>query len=816
MSEQKRGNTIREFEEHKVVRPAVLIVEPNPYHGEILPGFAKYFQDLDYNVDILIRVETQKEKPFIRYTENLPTFFEGTAQQMKAALKSKKMQDYDFLFFSTNVLWEGSYFVGSYLSYLRFFPKTKFGIVFVEHNLDRLRDDDDDYLFQQGRFFTLTKESYNGKETMQLNPHYFGKIQVTGKNEDFTRFLVVGTIYQDSKNFDLLLSEVENLLDSGIYKFSVDIVGSGQLKLPAKLKEYIHILGRLDFDALYAKLETADFLLSLLDPAIDKHKRYLKGTTSGTVQLSLGFRKPMIINRKFAKRYGFDKRNSLIYSGSDLFESMALAIKMGQRTYKVLQSGIRNKAKLTQFHSIRNLSVVLDSMRRNSLTPACLLGEAELIRDDSAKNDSFDKKGNICSHDYKKHIIDKLKQFNPRLFLIKYGNKAISKFHTLWIGLNKSLFIRMNSNDQNLARVVDILNVNFFDWDGEIVYKGGAERYVYDLALLIEKIGYQPRIVQNANKYFEKKWNGIVVIGIPAKSGWDFVSLYKYYLDYFNGSDRVICSPLDIANARSGKRVIGINHGIHWDGVANRVFLNDKKKFQILFKALNNISSGVCVDTNFINWVRTFDRTHADKLDYIPNYYDGRQFQYTEKNFDDQDIVILYPRRLYAQRGLHLVIDIIDDIFEEYTNVRFRFVGQADGDDVELMKRYLNRYPGRIEWEELDMDKMGEVYQESQIVLIPTVASEGTSLSCIEAMATNNAVIATNIGGLPNLVLNNFNGILIQPTTFELKRAIVLLVNDRTMRRNIAKNAFASVQFLEKEHWEKRWREVLERDFDMK
>ena len=33
---------------------SVLIFEPNPYHHECMPGYAKYFSDLGYNLDVLI------------------------------------------------------------------------------------------------------------------------------------------------------------------------------------------------------------------------------------------------------------------------------------------------------------------------------------------------------------------------------------------------------------------------------------------------------------------------------------------------------------------------------------------------------------------------------------------------------------------------------------------------------------------------------------------------------------------------------------------------------------------------------------------
>ena len=58
---------------------------------------------------------------------------------------------------------------------------------------------------------------------------------------------------------------------------------------------------------------------------------------------------------------------------------------------------------------------------------------------------------------------------------------------------------------------------------------------------------------------------------------------------------------------------------------------------------------------------------------------------------------------------------------------------------------------------------MHEVYESTDISLIPTLYSEGTSLSCLEAMASGNVVIANRIGGLTDLIINGYNGYLIEP-----------------------------------------------------
>lgn len=81
---------------------------------------------------------------------------------------------------------------------------------------------------------------------------------------------------------------------------------------------------------------------------------------------------------------------------------------------------------------------------------------------------------------------------------------------------------------------------------------------------------------------------------------------------------------------------------------------------------------------------------------------------------------------------------------------------------------------------------MPEVYRRADIVLVPTCYSEGTSLSCLEAMASGCAVIATNVGGLPELIINRFNGLLIAPEAEALAEALTQLIEQPELRQDIA------------------------------
>src|SRR5262249_58036042 len=80
--------------------------------------------------------------------------------------------------------------------------------------------------------------------------------------------------------------------------------------------------------------------------------------------------------------------------------------------------------------------------------------------------------------------------------------------------------------------------------------------------------------------------------------------------------------------------------------------------------------------------------------------------------------------------------------------------------------------PGRVSWDSLPPERMAEAYREADIVLLPTVAAEGTSLSCLEAQACGKAVVATHVGGLADLVVSEHNGLLIEPAAPALLAAL--------------------------------------------
>jgi glycosyltransferase involved in cell wall biosynthesis len=373
---------------------------------------------------------------------------------------------------------------------------------------------------------------------------------------------------------------------------------------------------------------------------------------------------------------------------------------------------------------------------------------------------------------------------------------------------------RGGTRKRGITRAVDPTVVNFvtglfMDMEGRELMCGGAERYLLELCGLVRELGYRPVIYQGARGTWRTSYGGTEVVGIDV--GGEAQNLNEAFHREVGEGAVTIYSAFHLAAPLSHPRSLGISHGVFWD----------QKWFQdavvgwdywmgIIRGAIKNCSWLVSVDANTINWVRSTIVEEAGKFTHIPNFVDTEEFRPRESGpAKDGKVVILYPRRLYAPRGFWLVEKLVPYILKKYPQVEFDFVGKADEEEAEAVRKMMTQHGPRVRWRHLEPGEMSGAYREADIALCPTVASEGTSLSCLEAMASGNAVIATNVGGLPQLVIDGYNGLLIAPEAGELREAMELLLDDGELRARLQENARQVSLSYSKKVWQKRWRKML-------
>jgi glycosyltransferase involved in cell wall biosynthesis len=184
-----------------------------------------------------------------------------------------------------------------------------------------------------------------------------------------------------------------------------------------------------------------------------------------------------------------------------------------------------------------------------------------------------------------------------------------------------------------------------------------------------------------------------------------------------------------------------------------------------------------------------------------PNYVDLERFEDVIQRESDGKIRVLFPRRLSHERGFLLALSVARELSGLYSQVEFHFTGDRPS---ELVDTEMGRKDG-VHFQKYQFDDMHMAYANADIVIIPTIHSEGTSLSCLEALASGKAVVASDVGGLPNLIVDGFNGLLIRPNRQELKRALETLINNKELRERLSRNALSVAQVFSKKRWREKW-----------
>jgi hypothetical protein len=335
----------------RVYPKTVLLVEPNAFHGVVLPGYYKYLKDLGFSVVLLCRYANYKNSAFCRCKEK-PRLFVVSPTLMRWALRSRKIRQFDFVFFTSSQMFEQSVRAfGEVINYLGAKPQARLGVLHVEH---QFLPQQKTYTTDLRDMFVLTKSVSNEVEPPMLNPHWFGDVRHTSLNQGKRIFIAVGNLKYKNNSIPVLFESVRKL--EGKYDFEVWLIGAGtkgleEVGLPRSVKTF----GYQTFGKMYELLEHADFILPLLDPDYEGHQHYLEGVTSGAILLSLGFSKIPIMHNRFAERYGFSAQDSILHESGGFEEAMKRALLLDESEYAVIQQQLHELEQSVYSESLENL-----------------------------------------------------------------------------------------------------------------------------------------------------------------------------------------------------------------------------------------------------------------------------------------------------------------------------------------------------------------------------------------------------------------------------------------------------------------------------
>lgn len=370
-------------------------------------------------------------------------------------------------------------------------------------------------------------------------------------------------------------------------------------------------------------------------------------------------------------------------------------------------------------------------------------------------------------------------------------------------------------------KTAHIIYWNYLNPDGEGMSIGGIQTYITNLLDVLYDLDYSAIIYQCGVVDFKKVISSRLTIYGVARGANKNNGLNNLLFAHaqknieVNRGDIVIFGSDELSvNTGNYTPVIAIQHGISWDvpevGLSGLQYAYRylKKQYHAwrVTRQLNYNDHVVCVDCNFINWYRALVPCPQVKLHYIPNFSSLPTEPIVKPDTKD-GINVIFARRFFVKRGTRIFMNVAKRILTEYDNVHITIAGE--GPDEKLLKENLAEF-SHVHFIRYDSRDSLAVHGDKHIAVIPTLGSEGTSLSLLEAMAAGCAVVCTNIGGMTNIIIDEYNGLLIDPEEDTLYHALKRLIENETDLGSMARRGYETiVTSFSLDKWQNSWKDIL-------
>lgn len=222
---------------------------------------------------------------------------------------------------------------------------------------------------------------------------------------------------------------------------------------------------------------------------------------------------------------------------------------------------------------------------------------------------------------------------------------------------------------------------------------------------------------------------------------------------------------------------------------AGKAVINKK----IIQKELNeySLSDYISIPSLFVK--KSFIDKGIDQHKLFLNNYgvDLKQFPFNFKQSKQQDFIVGYVGTLSAQKNVSGLIEAISILYNKGLSIKLLLVGPIDHssfNDQELNRDFIE-YVGYVNQLELK-----NYYKEMDVFVLNSI-QDGFGMVMSQALASGVPVIATNATGALDIIVNDYNGYIIDVNrNNEIAQKVEYLYNNSDKLNEFKNNAFESVK----------------------
>lgn len=251
--------------------------------------------------------------------------------------------------------------------------------------------------------------------------------------------------------------------------------------------------------------------------------------------------------------------------------------------------------------------------------------------------------------------------------------------------------------------------------------------------------------------------------------------------------------------------IIHTYHGNVFDGyfspLKTKIFLMLERYFCRISTAIIAISEAQKDDLVTKYKLAPAEKVHVVRLGFDLSGFAEQRESKREKfrnqyALDEDTVVVTITGRLAPVKNHKLFIDAIHLLKKEHSKLKIKFFIVGNGESCEDIVRLLKNYGISFcfpEEENRDTDviftswrKDIDVINAGSDIIALTSLNEGTPVSIIEALASQKAVICTNVGGVRDVVSDGVTGLLSGLDAAEFAKKLYLLASQPELRTSLA------------------------------
>ena len=205
----------------------------------------------------------------------------------------------------------------------------------------------------------------------------------------------------------------------------------------------------------------------------------------------------------------------------------------------------------------------------------------------------------------------------------------------------------------------------------------------------------------------------------------------------------------------------------------------------------------------YAEFIRSFWHLGNKPIRVVPNPVDEARFRAGAE--EDRCLnLVSYIGRLNRAKGIPVLLAAIPHVLAQVPTARFRLVGLDEGDapgNTGAYERFLVQEYGAAAAQAVEFvpwvapDALPRYYQESGVTVAPSVGPDNFPGAVAEAMSSGCAVVASAIGGIPELITHEETGLLTPPGDVQaLADALVRLLRQPDLARALGCRARQAVE----------------------